>query len=225
MSHTEVHGRRGPSAYIAIWALAAAIALAYLAVFTQRPDLIGRYASRPGKEPAETQRHIDKLTAENAALKAELRVVKSDLEELKSVVAERQARDKAIADRMASMAPPASGLPPGPAEKEVTTGTIGPAVLSIDLTGSKPGPAEPRAVQLSTARTIDELRLAWSLLVDQNKALFKGLEPRYVDLGNGTGYQLVAGPIPTPAEAQKVCAVLKPRKLPCSVGTFRGAAL
>ncbi|HRD76656.1 MAG TPA: SPOR domain-containing protein [Hyphomicrobiaceae bacterium] len=206
---------------MAVWAVLATAALAYLAVFVHRPDLIHRFAVRPQRDGVELQRLVERMASENAALRGEMKGLKADLDDLRSVVAERQARDQAIADRMAAMSPPPSGAS---AEKGVTTGAIGPAVLAVSPAPAAPA-AEPKALQLTTASSLEALRLAWSLLTDQNKALFRGLEPRYVEVEGGGSYQLLAGPLKADADALKACNTLKQRRLPCSVVPFRGAAL
>jgi hypothetical protein len=69
--------------------------------------------------------------------------------------------------------------------------------------------------------------LSWSLLADRHGEALKNLEARYVahgDVANPT-YDLIAGPIKSKAEAQRVCKALAAKGVPCKIGDFLGEAL
>ncbi len=82
----------------------------------------------------------------------------------------------------------------------------------------------PKGVVVASGPSVDALRLSWSLLSDRHKATFGKMEPRVVTT-DGSTYQLVAGPLPSEAEANKVCTGLKARGIACRPGEFRGDAL
>lgn len=82
----------------------------------------------------------------------------------------------------------------------------------------------PKGVVVASGPSVDALRLSWSLLSDRHKATFGKMEPRVVTT-DGSTYQLVAGPLPSEAEAAKVCTGLKARGIACRPGEFRGDAL
>ena len=97
--------------------------------------------------------------------------------------------------------------------------SFGPAVV-------KPA-AKPLGVKLSSGASVDSLRLSWSLLADKHGDTLKSMQARYVtggDPGNPT-YDLVAGPVKSKAEANKVCKSLTAAGVPCTIGTFAGEAL
>lgn len=79
-------------------------------------------------------------------------------------------------------------------------------------------------VIVASGPSVDALRLSWSLLSDRHKAALGRMEPRVVTT-DGSTYQLVAGPLPTDAEAAKVCATLKARGIACRPSEFKGDAL
>lgn len=96
---------------------------------------------------------------------------------------------------------------------------FGPAVV-------KPAP-KPLAIQLSSGASVDSLRLSWSLLSDRHGDTLKNLQARYVTNGDAANpnFDLIAGPIKTKAEAQRVCKALSSKGVPCSIGDFKGDAL
>lgn len=91
----------------------------------------------------------------------------------------------------------------------------------------KPAPQQPLGIQLSTGASVDSLRLSWSLLSDRHSAALKDLEARYISSGdiNNPTYELIAGPLKSKSEAQKVCKALAAKNIPCKIGDFYGAAL
>ncbi len=117
------------------------------------------------------------------------------------------------------------------AEKKIETGSV----ESAAATEPPPfGPAvvksaeNPVGVQIATGSSLDSLRLSWSLLSETHAPNLKNLEPRYsmsVD-DSGLVYNLMAGPVKSADEAQKMCKALAAKAVPCKVvNDFGGAAL
>lgn len=96
--------------------------------------------------------------------------------------------------------------------------SFGPAVV-------KPA-AKPVGIRVASGSSVDGLRLSWSLLSENHDAL-KTLKPRYVDSGDAINpsFDLVAGPVKTKAEAQRLCKKLTAQNVPCTVGDFKGEDL
>ncbi len=87
--------------------------------------------------------------------------------------------------------------------------------------------AKPIGIYIGSGPSVDSLRLSWSLLADRNAESLRNLEPRYttgID-SNGLNYGLVAGPLSSAADAQKVCKDLAAKAVTCRVGDFAGEAL
>ena len=104
--------------------------------------------------------------------------------------------------------------PKAPAQTAFTTAIIRPA-------------PKPVGVLLSSGASVDSLRLSWSLLADRHADTLKNMEARYLTSGDAANpnFDLVAGPIKSKAEAQKVCKTLAARNIPCKIGDFAGDAL
>jgi SPOR domain len=68
------------------------------------------------------------------------------------------------------------------------------------------------AVQLAAGPSLDALRLSWSLLRERHGPALGSLQARYLPpRAEGGPYRLLAGPLPTKADADKVCADLRPK--------------
>lgn len=88
--------------------------------------------------------------------------------------------------------------------------------------------SEAFAIHLDAGPSLEALRLRWSLLAERHASALSELEPRYVVSGPPTApsYQLIAGPIASAEEASRVCALLRARRVQCTVGgPFVGEAL
>lgn len=99
---------------------------------------------------------------------------------------------------------------------------------AIDLGAAVVKPAsKPVGVQISSGASVDSLRLSWSLLADRHADTLKNLEARYVARGDEAAptYDLIAGPVKSKSEAQRVCKALAAKNVPCKVGDFLGEAL
>ena len=87
--------------------------------------------------------------------------------------------------------------------------------------------AKPVGIYIGSGPSVDSLRLSWSLLSDRNPESLRNLEPRYttgID-SNGLNFGLVAGPVQSAADAQKLCKDLAAKAVTCRVGEFTGEAL
>lgn len=103
-------------------------------------------------------------------------------------------------------------------------GAAGPAVVTATV---PPAASKTYGVQIATGPSVDSLRLSWTLLAERHGSALASLQPRYT-MGadeQGVAYNLVAGPVKSPAEAQQLCAELATRATPCAPTTFRGDAL
>jgi hypothetical protein len=126
-----------------------------------------------------------------------------------------------------SIAPPApkgssaTALGPGTASRTTASIVFGPAVVR-----QAPTPA-PVALHLATSQSLDALRIRWSVLSERHGNALRNLEPRYQPEGSGDGrnYHLIAGPIRSADDAKRICAALRAKNEPCSVGGFGGEAL
>lgn len=87
--------------------------------------------------------------------------------------------------------------------------------------------AKTVGVQISSGASVDSLRLSWSLLADRHSDALRNLEARYVARGDvdSPTYDLIAGPIKSKSDAQRVCKALAAKNVPCKVGDFLGEAL
>lgn len=129
---------------------------------------------------------------------------------------------------------PPSDTPPAP---QKSAGRATPAPGGIE-TGSIPKPAVTfgetvvmpvqniYAVQLAAAPSIESLRLTWSLLVERHGAELAALQPRVVAprIQGGT-YRLVAGPLTSAADADRICTELQARRSTCAATDFGGEPL
>lgn len=112
--------------------------------------------------------------------------------------------------------------------KAAAASTMAAASDPIDLGTPVVKPAaKPVGVQISSGASVDSLRLSWSLLSDRHAETLKNLEARYVARGDEASptYDLIAGPIKSKSEAQKVCKALAAKSVPCKVGDFAGEGL
>ena len=148
----------------------------------------------------------------------------------------------AAAPAPAALAPAAAALAPAAILTPPTPGNAAEALApkfetgSVQNLGATPSPTatgptatgtKPVGIYIGSGPSVDSLRLSWSLLSDRNAEALKPLEPRYttgID-ANGLNYGLVAGPLRSTAEAQKLCKDLAAKAVTCRVGEFTGEAL
>lgn len=88
-----------------------------------------------------------------------------------------------------------------------------------------PTSAAPFGVQLAASPTLDGLRQRWEQLVDQHGSLAT-LQPRIVQpRGGGGPYRLVAGPIESKADADRLCADMRVARTSCFATPYSGSPL
>lgn len=81
-------------------------------------------------------------------------------------------------------------------------------------------------VQLGASPSVERLRTSWGQLVHKHGEALGALSPRVIAPKSGSGpYRLVAGPLPTKAEAEKVCEQLGVGRKGCISAIFSGDPL
>jgi TolA-binding protein len=135
----------------------------------------------------------------------------------------------AAASTKASAEAPVKMLNAPVSEGQVVTGSVAnPAAGTVDFGPAVVTPATPPiGIQIARGPSVDALRLSWNLLTDRHGTELQNLEPRYMSASdaNGEAFELVAGPLKSTAEAQKICRELQAKAVPCKVGAFNGDAL
>jgi hypothetical protein len=109
---------------------------------------------------------------------------------------------------------------PAEAAPKLETGSIpaaSPPAITFGAPQVTPAKQQTYAVQLGAGPSLDALRMSWLALRDQHGDALGTLQPRFVAPRGGSGpYRLVAGPLPSKADAEKVCT---------DMGLGRGACL
>lgn len=119
----------------------------------------------------------------------------------------------------AEPAPPAAPLETGSLAPPATI-TFGEPVVTPSRT------ATFFAVQIGAGQSLDALRLSWSLLVEKHGETLAALEPRAVaPRTEGGPYRLVAGPLTSKAEAERVCAQMGVSRANCFSTSYVGDPL
>jgi hypothetical protein len=118
------------------------------------------------------------------------------------------------------------GAAPAAAQPKLETGSISASPSNITFGEPQVTPAQPYAVQLASGPSLDALRMSWLALRDQHGNALGSLQPRYVAPRGGTGiYRLVAGPLASKADAEKVCADMGLTRNDCFATTLAGKPL
>lgn len=82
------------------------------------------------------------------------------------------------------------------------------------------------AVQLAAGPSLDALRLSWSMLVDRHGGALRSLQPRFVPpRAEGGPYRLLAGPLPSKVDADKVCTSMGASRQSCFSTIYVGQPL
>ena len=128
------------------------------------------------------------------------------------ITSDEYTRERAAIER--AMQPEApktvSAQPKAPVEKEKVA--------------EKPKGPQP-AVHLASYRSQKQAEDGWKQIERRHQSILKGLEHEVtkVDLGKkGTYYRLKAGPLPSAADAKKMCTDLKKRRQFCEASTIGG---
>ena len=97
---------------------------------------------------------------------------------------------------------------------------------SVSARRSSEPASKPIGIELAAASSVDGLRLSWSQITEHNDKL-KKLTARYADNGDAAnpGFNLIAGPVKSKAEAARICKELIAHYQTCKVGEFKGDAL
>lgn len=234
--------------YVTVWALLATLALAYLALLVVRPDVAERLLAPPAvgsPEDNRGQRALSKALAELRELQQTAKMLERELSDVRSAIAAGEARESAISTRLAAVElalqrlsrpasePVAAAPPVQPAAPVAATaaprieGRVEDRPLK-SLREAKPAdrPAGTHAVQLASGPSIDAVRLSWQLLLETHKATLGSLEPRIVETpGNPSSFRLIAGPLASEKDADRLCERLRQRRTTCSVQGFSGEPL
>jgi hypothetical protein len=81
-------------------------------------------------------------------------------------------------------------------------------------------------VQLAAAPSLEALRLSWSLLIERHGVELAALQPRYVaPRAEGGSFRLVAGPLTSVAEAERICSELQSQRTTCATTDYVGQPL
>ena len=82
------------------------------------------------------------------------------------------------------------------------------------------------AVQLSAGQSLDGLKLRWSQLAEKHGAMLAALQPRYAKPRSAGGpYRLLAGPLPSKADAERFCAEMGAGHNECFATLYVGEPL
>jgi SPOR domain len=102
---------------------------------------------------------------------------------------------------------------------------VKPAKIASAASDSKKetSPAKPFAVNLGVSTSPDALKQIWQLFKDQHGELLSGLTPRAVTAGGNV--RLLAGPLPSLAAANTLCAKLKKDGMSCTTSPLAGTPL
>jgi sporulation related protein len=118
---------------------------------------------------------------------------------------------------------PAAADPPA-APPKLETGSIPASPPAITFGEPEVTPVrQAYTVQLGSGPSLDALRMSWLALRDQHGDALGSLQPRFVAPRNGNGsYRLVAGPLTSKADADKVCAEMGLGRDACFATTALG---
>jgi hypothetical protein len=129
-------------------------------------------------------------------------------------------------EEAASVVPKKADAPPPPVET-IETGSLG-AKDEIVFGEAVVIPASKKnfAVQLAAGPSLQVLRESWGHLVERHGSSLSALKPRIVaPRSEGGIYRLLAGPVPTKADADRICAKLGGGPKACFVTAYGGSPL
>jgi hypothetical protein len=192
------------------------------------PLLKGRWRTRDAKR--DEAEHEAMVQAELAKLKT------TD----KGQARASPARDKPASPHIIAVAEPTAPaeLAAAPVRSDgaagaIETGSIAtpaPAQASPVIVFGQPVVTQRKAmsygVQLSAGPSLDGLKLAWAKLAEKHAGSLAALQPRYVKPRNEGGpYRLLAGPLPSKADAERVCAEMGAGRNECFATIYMGEPL
>jgi hypothetical protein len=225
------------------WGSAATIALAAVALTSQteaggkRLQLALTFANVPERAVAQIPPRAVETEAETKRLAAQVRDLAADRERLTARIATiernladmtgsiKQQSEQLAADRAANTPPP-----PAPSQPALTPLAM-PAVTHTPAAAPEnpPPPAKLEyGIDLGGAASIEVLRIHWAAMKANYGPLLAGLHPlasQYPKHPTGVTYRVVAGPLPTAAEAAKLCARFPVTRTGCHPAKFNGVQL
>ena len=145
--------------------------------------------------------------------------------------ADKRAADQRNASRIISVVEdpkpePSAAVEPPAAPPKFETGSIPAPPPTITFGEPQVTPAQAYTVQLGAGPSLDALRMSWLQLRDRHGDALGSLQPRFVAPRSGSGpYRLVAGPLPSKADADKVCAEMGMGRDSCFATTAQGQPL
>lgn len=246
---------RGFTLYLAIWIVLGALAAGYLVALAFKPDLLAASLRllRPGagtegenqkvvEEVRSLRDSVSQVQMDVARLSADAEEQKVHNREFDTRISALEARP-ALAATATESATAAAQQPQGAApeqapvqDKEAAASAGGEAGHVLETgsvrrtaaaapaqTPAKPA-GKPTGIQIGEAASLDALRVNWLALSDRHAQALKNLEARYTQRGKQT-YELIAGPLKTPAEAKKICEALAGDNIPCKIAQFGGNVL
>ena len=147
------------------------------------------------------------------------------IEASSAAIAATPAAKKAAA--LAVPTPPA--IKPAPAVKPWATGGVTPALAVNPVqTGSIAAPpvnSGSQGLMIASGPSLESIRLSWTVLKLNHSDVLGALEPRFVPSGDGSAFNLIAGPFGSDADAQKACGALKAHGVGCKATEYTGGAL
>lgn len=117
--------------------------------------------------------------------------------------------------------------PPAP---PIETGSIPPKAPKAEIVFGEPvvkrAGAPEMAVQLAAGPSLQAVRQSWELLSERFSGTLSTLQPRVVaPRGEGGVYRLLAGPLATKADAERICSQLGVGAKACFATQYAGAPL
>jgi Tfp pilus assembly protein FimV len=145
-------------------------------------------------------------------------------------VAEKRTAEKRANPRLISVGEEQKPERPAAVDQgspQLQTGSIPAAPPAIAFGAPEVTPVrQSYTVQIGAGPSLDALRMAWLVLRDQHGGALRSLQPRFVAPKGGSGpYRLVAGPLPSKADADKVCAEMGVGREGCFATTVMGQPL
>jgi hypothetical protein len=215
-----------------------------------RPELAHRLLPPASGAPEDNrgQRAISKALAEIKDLRQTVALLERELTDIRASMTSGDAREAVLAARVVALEaslkvalgrqeePPKGAPSPqvagfieerARAQKEFRPGEP-PRAAAVQAPGPRAGPpvGSAIAVQLASGPSVDAVRLSWQLLQESHKSTLRALEPRYLEgAGEPPSFRLLAGPIATIDEAERLCERLRLRRVTCSLVPFTGRPL
>ena len=117
--------------------------------------------------------------------------------------------------------------PPGAPGAPIETGSIPPKAEIVfgEPVVTRVGTPE-MAVQLAAGPSLQAVRQSWELLSERHAGTLAALQPRVVaPRGEGGVYRLLAGPLPSKVDAERICSQLGVGSKACFATKYVGAPL